>query len=227
MSAPDRFAAAVDLLEERRRLRGLPPPEPLPARPLLLRGVALGGVPLLLALLLGLAVQWRQQQVAVELEGLRAIPQRVQRLEGQILAARRQWRRFQRSSEGLARGVVAVQSGSALLTQLAAITPLGVQLADLRVQGDQLLLKGVAVDPQAFRRVNGLSLLLERSPLVQSEGVQVVKLSREQPSSPLAWELTARFASLRPAEQLQVLQRLQAAGLVRRLQLLQRAGVLP
>jgi len=227
MSGSGRFAAAVDLLGERRRQRGLPPAAPMPARPLLLRGAALGGVPLLLTLLLGLGVQWRQQQVATELEGLRLIPQRVRALEAQILAARRQWRRFQRSSEGLARGVVAVQSGSALITQLTAITPLGVQLADLRVQGDQLLLKGVAVDPQAFRRVNGLSLLLERSPLLQPGGVQVVKLTRDQPSAPLAWELSAKFANLRPAEQLRVLQQLQADGLVRRLQLLQRAGVLP
>jgi hypothetical protein len=62
--------------------------------------------------------------------------------------------------------------------------------------------------------------------LVQPDGVTVVKLSRDKPTEPLGWELTARFASLQPQQQVMVLASLQADGLARRLQLLQRAGVL-
>ena len=79
---------------------------------------------------------------------------------------------------------------------------------------------------EAFRRVNALQLLLARSPLIQSDGVQPVKLSRDKPADPLTWELTARFANLKPREQAAVLTALQADGLARRVQVLERAGVL-
>jgi type IV pilus assembly protein PilN len=128
----------------------------------------------------------------------------------------------------LAKGLVGVSSGSALLAQLSAVTPAGVQLTEVRSQNNGLLLKGVAVDPQAFRRVNGLSLLLSQSPLFDAESVQVVKLQRDGASGgPVDWELSARFAALAPDQQLAVLQALQADGLVQRLRLLQSKGVLP
>jgi len=111
---------------------------------------------------------------------------------------------------------------------LSAVTPAGVQLTEVRSQNSGLLLKGVAVDPQAFRRVNGLSLLLSQSPLFDAESVQVVKLQRDGASGgPVDWELSARFAALAPDQQLAVLQALQADGLVQRLRLLQSKGVLP
>ena len=121
-----------------------------------------------------------------------------------------------------------VSSGSALLAQLSAVTPAGVQLTEVRSQNNGLLLKGVAIDPQAFRRVNGLSLLLSQSPLFDAESVQVVKLQRDGASGgPVDWELSARFAALAPDQQLAVLQALQADGLVQRQRLLQSKGVLP
>ena len=104
----------------------------------------------------------------------------------------------------------------------------GVQLTEVRSQGTGLVLKGLAVDPQAFRRVNGLSLLLSQSPLFAADSVEVVKVQRDGAGEgPVEWELYARFAALTPAQQLVVLQALQADGLVKRLQLLQSKGVLP
>jgi hypothetical protein len=43
----------------------------------------------------------------------------------------------------------------------------------------------------------------------------------------VAWELAAEFAQLSPAAQRSLLQRLDADGMARRLQVLARAGVLP
>ncbi|NDD44917.1 MAG: hypothetical protein EBZ24_05700 [Synechococcaceae bacterium WB9_4xB_025] len=220
-----------DLLRQRRLERGLPPAaEPLqPARSLLVRGVALGGG--VLAAVFGIwgGLLWRQAQLNEQLAGLRGIPVQVQALEGQALAQRRRLSTIQRSNEGLAKGLVAVSSGSALLAQLTQITPQGVQLTDVQVQAGSLKLKGVAADPQAFRRVNGLSLLLAESPLFQPKSVKVVKLSREasKPAAPVDWDLTAAFATLPAPQQLRLLQSLGAEGLAKRLQILERAGVLP
>jgi type IV pilus assembly protein PilN len=172
---------------------------------------------------------WRQAQLNQQLEGLRGIPVQVQALEGQALGQRRRLSTIQRSNEGLAKGLVAVSSGSALLALLTQITPQGVQLTDVQVQAGSLKLKGVAADPQAFRRVNGLSLLLAESPLFQPKSVKVVKLSREasKPAAPVDWDLTAAFATLPAPQQLRLLQSLGAEGLAKRLQILERAGVLP
>ncbi len=231
MNRPAWLERDWDLLRQRRLERGLPPAaEPLqPARSLLVRGVALGGG--VLAAVFGIwgGLLWRQAQLNEQLAGLRGIPVQVQALEGQALAQRRRLSTIQRSNEGLAKGLVAVSSGSALLAQLTQITPQGVQLTDVQVQAGSLKLKGVAADPQAFRRVNGLSLLLAESPLFQPKSVKVVKLSREasKPTAPVDWDLTAAFATLPAPQQLRLLQSLGAEGLAKRLQILERAGVLP
>ncbi|MEY3545268.1 MAG: hypothetical protein RLZZ247_1425 [Cyanobacteriota bacterium] len=231
MNRPAWLERNWDLLRQRRLERGLPPAaEPLqPARSLLVRGVALGGGVLVAVFGIWGVLLWRQAQLNQQLEGLRGIPVQVQALEGQALAQRRRLSTIQRSNEGLAKGLVAVSSGSALLAQLMEITPQGVQLTDVQVQAGSLKLKGVAADPQAFRRVNGLSLLLAESPLFQPKSVKVVKLSREasKPAAPVDWDLTAAFATLPAPQQLRLLQSLGSKGLAKRLQILERAGVLP
>jgi type IV pilus assembly protein PilN len=195
---------------------------------LLLGGAAIGSALVAVVLLLSLGLAWRQQQLAQALAGLRGISAEVEALETRVTKTRRSRAQVQRSSEGLAKGLVAVSSGSALLAQLMALTPDGVQLTEVRAQGDGLVLKGLALDPQAFRRVNSLSLLLDQSPLVEPRSVKVVQLQRDgEAGSGVNWELSARFAALPASRMLQVLQALQADGLARRLRLLQAAGVLP
>jgi type IV pilus assembly protein PilN len=231
MTIPVWLIGDWDLLRQRRLERGLPPsPEPLvPARGLLLRGTALGAGLLVAVLGLWGALLWRQALLERELEGLRGIPAQVQALEAQALVQRRKLSGLQRSTDSLAKGLVAVSSGSALVAQLAAITPQGVQLTDVQVQGNSLKLKGVAADPQAFGRVNALSLLLGQSPMFEGKGVKVIRLSRDvaKAGAPLEWDLTAAFVTLPAARQVQLLQSLGAEGLAKRLQILERAGVLP
>jgi type IV pilus assembly protein PilN len=56
-----------------------------------------------------------------------------------------------------------------------------------------------------------------------------VKLSRDpaKPGAPVDWDLTAAFAAVPAPQQVQLLETLGAQGLARRLQILDRAGVLP
>lgn len=233
MAAPSWLLSDWDLLRQRRVERGLPAQASgFPAaRGLVLRGVAFGGG--LLAATVGgwLWIGLRQGQVDAALLGAQGIPAQLQSLENQAQRRRRDLSVLNRSTEGLAQGLVAVSSGSALLTQLMTITPAGVQLTDVRVQGMGLSLSGLAADPQAFRRVNALSLSLARSPLFQPGSIKVVKLSRDgteaKPGDPVAWQLKAGFATLVAGQQLQLLQQLGADGMARRLQILQRAGLLP
>jgi type IV pilus assembly protein PilN len=133
MAAPSWLASNWDLLRQRRVERGLPAqgstfPE---ARGLLLRGGAVGGG-LMAAVVAGwLWIGFRQAQVNEALQGARGIPAQLQSLESEAQRRRRDLSVLKRSAEGLAQGLVAVSSGSALLTQLMAITPVGVQLTDV------------------------------------------------------------------------------------------------
>ena len=217
-----------DLLRERRRDGGsLETGGPLiPASRLLLRGSALGGGTLALMLLVLGALSWQEKQLDAAVSDFSLVRAETQALEAQIGRVRRSTTELQRSSDGLAKGLVGVSSGSALIAELSAATPAGVQLTEMRSQGNGLVLKGVAVDPEAFRRVNGLSLLLSQSRMFDSESVQVVKVQRDGSlDGPVQWEISARFASLPSEEQLELLQALKADGLLRRLRLLQNKGV--
>ena len=228
MSTPSWLESDWDLLRQRRLERGLPPAAaPLrPARLVLLRGALLGGSLLGAVVLGGVWIGFRQGQIDQALQAAPTIPAQIEGLENQANRLRRDLSAINRSNEGLAKGLVAVSSGSALLAQVMAITPAGVQLTDLQVKGTVFSLKGLASDPQAFRRVNALSLSLARSPLFEPASIKVVKLSRSD-SEPVAWQITAKVATLSANEQLQLLKQQGAQGLVRRLQILQRAGLLP
>jgi type IV pilus assembly protein PilN len=235
-----------DLLRQRRLERGLPAQAPAlpPARRLLQQGGALGLSLVVVVLVPWLLLLWWGQQRALGLAQLRSVPASLQSLEGRLRLERSQIKQLEGRNAALARGLVAATSGSALLTQLAALTPEGVQLSELSVSGESLSLKGLAVDPGAFARVNALGLLLAESPLIEAAAVKVVKLSRESPAAPAAaagsrpqpqpqppapvrWELAVGLARLSPARQRSVLQQLGAEGLARRLQTLASLGLLP
>lgn len=226
-----------DLLRQRRLERGLSPAVPAwpSARRLLWRGSALGLTALMVMLGSWLLVVGRQQHLVGRLDQLRGVPASRASLEGQLRQEQGQLHQLEQRNAALIRGLLAATSGSALLSQLAAMTPQGVQVSELSVSGRSLRLKGLAADPSAFARVNALALLLAESPLLQAGGVKVIKLSREpRPAAvaaalvpPVRWELSADLATLSPAQQLPVLQRLGADGMARRLQTLAALGSPP
>jgi type IV pilus assembly protein PilN len=113
--------------------------------------------------------------------------------------------------------------------------PAGVQLTAATEEGSGYLLKGVSRDPQAFARINALQLQLKRSPLVDPNGVTLVKASRGTGetnasvvgSGAVSFELFVTFRPpISPMAEKQILTQLGAEGLVRRLDLLQQEGLL-
>jgi type IV pilus assembly protein PilN len=227
-----------DLLREQRLQRGLPAAAAplIPARQLLLKGSAGGAALAAIVLLVWGWIALRQHQVNTQLDGLRAIPPQVVALENQTLSLRRQITQQERSNTALAQGLADVSSSSALLAALGRATLEGMQLTEVAVRARNLALKGVALDPQAFWRINSFQLLLGRSPLLAQASVKVKKLSREAASNadkgppqlpPVGWEINAAFQTIPPEQQQQVLKALGADGMARRLQILKQAGVLP
>ena len=232
------FADSQDLLRQRRLERGLPAePAPVPsARRLLLLGGAIGSAVLGLVLASWVLISLRDRMVTDEIGRMNAVPGQLQSLEAELRTEKGKLDQQTKSNEALAQGLVAVASGSALLTQLAQLTPQGVQITEATVSGPSLSLKGRADEPAAFTRVNALSLLLAYAPLFKPDDVRVIKLTREAAGGApgaasvvpaVSWDLAAGLATLKPAEQLPLLRKLGADGMVKRLQDLARMGVMP
>jgi type IV pilus assembly protein PilN len=128
-----------------------------------------------------------------------------------------------------------VRSSSALMKDLQIRTPVGIQLLAADMAGSALVLRGQTFDPQAFERINALQLELKQSPLLDPGAISLIKVERKLPDANLpagvrpavAFELSAPFAQLDPNQRLQVLRQLGSGGLARRLELLQREGLLP
>ena len=230
--------SGLDLLRERRIELGLPADPPRPAHPrrLLLIGGAVGGGLVAAAVGLSLLLRWQQQMLSNELQRLAPLQSQVEGLEAQLKGERATTEAIHKGNLQLAGGLVAVRSGTALMTDLSQRTSTGLQLTALKVNRDDLELKGRSTDPGAFERINALVLRLKASSLLDPATVKLGRAKRAAPEtgpkagpSPLVtFELTAGFREpLTGSAQLRLLQGLGADGMARRLELLQRQGLLP
>lgn len=222
----------LDLLRERRAQLGLPEPDTSDPLVPLLKGAVLGGALVGLALLASGLMLALNRSALEEVERLAPVQGRSDALQAQIKAERSQRLAIEKVSTDLAQALVAVRSGSALMEELRRRTPQGVQLTDVRVDGEQLRLKGLAFDPGAFARINALQLDLQRSSLVDPSKVVLVKANREAPKPealaglPVSFEMTVAFRPQAGVSDPATLQALGADGMAARLRMLQRAGVL-
>ena len=221
-----------DLLKELRLELGLPEPAGSwqPMRPLLLRGALIGGAGLLLSLGSIVVIGRIESQQQQQLQTLSPFEQRVQSMEGRLRTAKRKVATIQKDNLKIARQLVAVSVGSPLLAQLSLATPAGVQLENVAVQNDQIKVSGsVGIGGAAgpLERINALVLGLEQFPISLPNGVNVVKVTREDGEAPsvnfsLDWVLdpSAKLS-------IQQLQQLGATGLVQRNRFLEQQGVVP
>jgi type IV pilus assembly protein PilN len=230
------ITSQFDLLREKRQELNLPEPVAvaLQARQQLVKGVAIGAALICLSLGMAVLVMLRALMVSAAVDRLGTVEAEVQLFETQLMAARGKLKGVEKANADLVKGLIAVRSGSALMRDLQLRVPAGVQLTAATEEGSGYRLKGVSGDPQAFARINALQLQLKRSPLLDPNGVTLVKASRgaEAKSSvagsgPVTFELLVTFRPpISPLAEKQILSQLGAEGLVRRLDLLQQEGLL-
>lgn len=231
----------LDLLRERRQELGQ---ETMVSalrdrRPLLLRGALIGAVVLGAALGCTALVFLRHQFVKAQTAQLTHFEAESTQLQAEMAASKAKLDQLNATNRSLTEALTTLRTSSALLADLQLRTPDGVQLLSAEAKGTDLVLKGQALDPLAFARINAMQLELGRSPLMNAQGVNLVKLERveqnagsakqEGPVIPSAvrFEMTGPFASLPPSRQLAVMQELGSEGMARRLQLLQAEGLIP
>ncbi|QEY32806.1 hypothetical protein EVJ50_11760 [Synechococcus sp. RSCCF101] len=160
---------------------------------------------------------------------------RLKRARGELNRTREQTDGLRASSEGLARALVEVRSGSALLAQLTRVAPRGVQFLTVQEIDEALTFEGRANDPDAFGRINVLELALADLPDVRAEQVAIEKVERvplpDPPEgSPIVNEVT--FSLKAPLKldyipSIEELRELDADGMARRRAVLSEIGLLP
>jgi type IV pilus assembly protein PilN len=235
-------APVLDLLRQRRESLGVDSlAVALADRPSLLRKGALIGAAAVGTVLGALSLVFASHQVVkarmgelVQYEGeantLRADLQARQARVQALLATNRR----------LADALTSVRTTSALLSELQLRTPEGVQLLSAAAGESALVIRGRADDPLAFARINAMQLDLKRSPFLIGDRVVIDKLERQNEATtpedprrrrglppPVVFSITAPFARLQPQEQLNLMKRLGAEGMARRLQLVQSEGLMP
>ena len=228
-----------DLLREKRQELNLPEPVQVAVqgRQLLARGAAIGAALIGISLGAVVLVWLRALMVSAAVARLGTVEAVVQLFETQLNASRAKLNGVTKANQDLVKGLLAVRSGSAVLRDLQMRVPEGIQLTSAAEEGSGYRLKGLSRDPQAFARINALQLQLKRSPLLDPNSITLVKASREaavastpQAQSvvaPVNFEIQVNFRpAITPLAEKQILTQLGSDGLVRRLDLLQREGLL-
>jgi type IV pilus assembly protein PilN len=250
-AVPSGVLPPLDLLRERRREQDL---EPLSGvivfrRELVRQGLWIGG--LIVGASLGLCVLtilWHQF-LRARASQLQVFEQEAKQLGEIVNVQGAALKTLRGSNEQLVKRLSDVRSSSALLADFQLRVPEGVQLTNVKMlTPTELGLKGWARDPVAFGRVNAMQLVLRQSPLFLATGVTIEKVERfperrvsmkvktpgkidvvpinvELPSA-VRFEMKATLSPLAPNRLVPVLESLKAQGMVRRLELLQREGLL-
>jgi type IV pilus assembly protein PilN len=250
-AVPGGWTPPLDLLRERRQELELEPVSGLLVqRPVLLRrGVMWGGFVMGASLgICGVLVLWHQMLKA-RMQELEKYEVEVQQLTQQLTGHQAALKAVKEGNELLVKRLTDVRSSSALLADLQQRVPEGVQLKAVRMEGaDGIKVEGVARDPVAFGRVNALELVLRSSPLLAAQEVKVSKAERQAPKtvqvkegvgmklnageklelpSAVSFELAAKLTPLEADRLVKVMEGLKAEGMVRRLGVLERGGLLP
>lgn len=204
-------------------------------RQLLLQGTGVGAV--LLGVALGIAglVFLQHQLVKAQMGQLQEVDAQATALQQQLAGRNKQMAAITDVNQQLSGALSNVRPTSALMADLQLRTPEGVQLLSANAGSANLSLKGLAGDPLAFERINALQLELRRSPLLDPKGISLSRLERKAEASdkpgggpmPVQFEITAPFAPLEAAKLQEVLRGLGSEGMARRLEQMQKEGLLP
>jgi len=174
----------------------------------------------------GLLLLARQQLLSQELEQLAPLAARSAAAQATAQTIRAQALKQGAANRKLSAALLAVPASSALLSELARLTPAGVQLSSAAVGPAALQLEGNAADPNGFIRLNGLQLGLQASLLFDPKGVVLQQAQREEHSPLIRFRLAAAFAKGKQPLSEQQLKDLGAVGMARRLALLRQGGLL-
>ena len=236
----------LDLLRRRRQQLGLVAPKSINSKQLLLRGSAIGGGFFVFILLICLALLLFRQSLMHRERELQPDVATYERYKKEVLTTHQIDQQLKNANRELAIAIAGLRSGSALLTEISRLVPRQVQLIKLQVNASSIKLSATSPQPLGLKRANVLQLLLEESPFFASQAVVLVNAietisptlggsgrlsgstttSEKEDNLYLAFDIKADFSSDLVKLNRIHLERLGALGLARRVQLLEKEGLL-
>ena len=219
----------LDLLRRRREELGLQELSTLPVAKLLVRGSAIGGGFLALALLLilGIFVQWRfvlhqRGQLMPAAQEFDAIQERLATTRASIGSTTDQ-------NSRIANAIAGIRSGSALLTELQRLLPATMRFRSIAVRGQGLELTGEAQEPMALEAINSFQLRLDGSSFFEPDGMALERADAGTADqlATLGFDIKGDFADDALQATRSRLIELEAFGLSQRMDRLQREGLMP
>ena len=235
----------LDFLREKRESEGLPSmAQVLPSRSALIRLGSLIGGSLLLGVLGLTGLIWATHEAnKVNANKVYATKRELKRARDLAEQEGLRFTQVNGANRKRAADLATLRSSAALLSELQLRTPEKVQIQSVQLSDMALQVKGVAIEPMAFSRINALQLSLKESPLLAKD-ITLTKVERvpeviklmpvKKGDTPLAkvtpttvaFELNAPLATLQPDQKAAVLRVLGAEGMAGRLELLNREGLL-
>ena len=147
-----------------------------------------------------------------------------QDITARSLSAVQSIRNLSRSNQGLADGIAAIQSGSALLTEISRVSSKDLYLRDLKVRGDLLQLSGLSAIDRGLLGLNAFLLRLSDSPFFLKDQVLLTDI-KAKPEG-LSFQLQATFSPDLAANVRNQLRDLNSEGLAERISILRKEGFL-
>ena len=132
-------------------------------------------------------------------------------------------RKLSLSNQGLADGIAAIQSGSALLTEISMLASSNLYFSDLKVRGDRLELSGLTTIDRGLLDLNAFLLRLSDSSFFLNDGVLLTDV-KAKPEA-LSFQLQATFSPDLAANVRSELRQLNSEGLAERISILKNEGL--
>tara|TARA_Y100001968_G_scaffold333866_1_gene400311 strand:+ start:2175 stop:2855 length:681 start_codon:yes stop_codon:yes gene_type:complete len=132
-----------------------------------------------------------------------------------------------KTNDQIAKGIIGIRSGSALLTEIKEIIPTTIQLDSISSQEGELKLLGLANEPNALDSINSLKLQISNSFLIKNRSTILDKASESNINKKsLKFELSSSFLSPKAEKLMSNYEKLGSLGLFKRVRLLYKEGLI-
>tara|TARA_B100001250_G_scaffold412735_1_gene444763 strand:- start:2995 stop:3678 length:684 start_codon:yes stop_codon:yes gene_type:complete len=133
-----------------------------------------------------------------------------------------------KTNNQIAKGIVGTRSSSAFLSEIKQIMPSTIQLDSITSYGDNLRLVGLANQPKALDYINSLKLQVSNSFLINNQSTFLVQASESynKDKKSLIFELSSSFSNINAKEIMANYEKLGSFGLLKRVLLLYKEGLI-
>ncbi|MAR84722.1 MAG: hypothetical protein CL869_00805 [Cytophagia bacterium] len=170
----------IDLLKGRRREQYLIAPYFLDNRKFLKKGVYIGLCFILLSLISGSAFILRSNIYERKKLSIKPLVEEYDLLQINLDNESKQLKLVAEFNKNLKNSIVNISSSSALLKEISYLTPDGLQILNLNIEGNLLNLKNKLINKEPLSLINAFLLLLDNSEFINFSEIDLTNIKAEE-----------------------------------------------